>query len=42
MTFRTFALGSIAAAAAVVAMAAPASAYVACNGRGDCWHTTER
>ena len=42
MKFRTFALGTIAAAAATFALAAPASAYVNCNSRGDCWHSTER
>jgi hypothetical protein len=42
MKFRILALGAVAGAAALAAMAAPASAYVACNGRGDCWHTSER
>lgn len=42
MKFRTLALGAIVGAAAVAAMAVPASAYVACNSRGDCWHTSER
>ena len=27
---------------ALVATAAPASAYVACNAEGDCWHTDAR
>jgi len=42
MKFRTLALGAVAAAAATIALAAPASAYVACNNRGDCWHVNER
>jgi hypothetical protein len=42
MKFRILALGTIAAAAGMVALAAPASAAVVCNGRGDCWHTTDR
>jgi hypothetical protein len=41
MKFRTFALGTIAAAAAVIGLAAPASADVACNRHGDCWHTSD-
>jgi len=36
------ALGTSIAAGALVAMAAPASAYVACNREGDCWHTDSR
>ena len=36
------ALGASVAAGALVAMAAPASAYVACNRDGDCWHTDAR
>ena len=42
MKFRTLALGTIAAAAATIALAAPASAYIACNREGDCWHTENR
>jgi hypothetical protein len=42
MKIRTLALGAIAGTAAMFALAAPASAYVACNGRGDCWHVSER
>jgi len=42
MKFRILALGAIAGAAALTAMAAPASAYVACNRHGDCWHTSDR
>ena len=36
------ALGASVAAGALIAMAAPASAYVACNREGDCWHTDSR
>jgi hypothetical protein len=39
MKIRTALLGALAGAAAVVAFAAPASAYIACNHEGDCWHT---
>jgi hypothetical protein len=42
MKIRTFVLGALAGAAAVVATAAPASAYVACNRYGDCWRVHER
>ena len=42
MKIRTLVLGAIAGAAGMVAMAAPASAYVACNREGDCWHTGDR
>ena len=41
MKIRTLALGAVAAAAGMVALAAPASAAVVCNRSGDCWHTTE-
>ena len=30
------------AAGIAIAAAAPASAYVACNREGDCWHTESR
>ena len=36
------ALGAAIGAGALVAFAAPASAYVACNRFGDCWHTENR
>jgi hypothetical protein len=36
------ALGTLIGAGALVAFAAPASAYVACNREGDCWHTERR
>jgi len=42
MKIRTLVLGALAGAAAVAATAAPASAYVACNRYGNCWHTGER
>jgi len=42
MKFRILALGAIAGAAVLAATAAPASAYVACNRHGDCWHVTDR
>ena len=42
MKIRTLVLGGIAGAAALAAMASPASAYVSCNRAGDCWHTTDR
>jgi hypothetical protein len=42
MKIRTVLLSAIAGAGALVAMAAPASAYVACNRAGDCWHTNDR
>jgi hypothetical protein len=41
MKIRTLILGSIAGAGALVALAAPASADIACNGAGDCWHTRD-
>jgi hypothetical protein len=42
MKTRTLVLGALAGAAAVAATAAPASAYVACNRYGNCWHAGER
>jgi hypothetical protein len=42
MKFKTLILGAAAGAAALVAFAAPASAYIACNREGDCWHTEDR
>jgi hypothetical protein len=38
---RTALLGAL-AGAGVAAMAVPASAYIACNREGDCWHTESR
>jgi hypothetical protein len=42
MKIRTLVLGIIAGAGALAALAVPASAYVACNREGECWHTTDR
>ena len=41
MKFRTLALGAF-AAVTLAAAATPASAYVACNRFGDCWHVSDR
>jgi hypothetical protein len=43
MKLSTKILAATAAAAGLaIAFAAPASAYVACNRDGDCWHTDRR
>jgi hypothetical protein len=42
MKIRTALLGALAGAGALAAMAVPASAYIACNREGDCWHTENR
>jgi len=42
MKIRTLVLGAIVGAAGLVGAAGTASAYVACNGRGDCWHVKDR
>ena len=42
MKIRTAFLGAMAGAGALVAVTLPASAYVACNREGDCWHTEGR
>ncbi len=42
MKIRTLLLGAIAGAAGLVATAGTASAYVACNRDGDCWHVRDR
>ncbi len=42
MKIRTLVLGAAAAVGAMAALAAPASAYIACNRMGDCWHTADR
>jgi hypothetical protein len=42
MNIRTIVLGTIAGAAGLAAMVAPASAFIACNHAGDCWHTDNR
>jgi hypothetical protein len=36
------AFAALMATGALVATAVPASAYVACNHEGDCWHTEAR
>lgn len=42
MKIRTLILSAIVGAGALTAMSGTASAYVACNRYGDCWHTSER
>jgi hypothetical protein len=42
MNIKTLLLGAVVAAGALTALAAPASAYIACNRDGDCWHTESR
>ncbi len=42
MKIKTLVFGALAGAAALAATAAPASAYVACNRFGDCWHVSDR
>jgi hypothetical protein len=42
MKLRTLLLSAVVGAGALTAMAAPASAYIACNRWGDCWHTDQR
>ena len=42
MTFRKILLGTVIGVGAMTALAAPASAYIACNRDGDCWHTESR
>ena len=41
-TLSATAIAALIAAGALVATVAPASAYVACNRDGDCWHTDAR
>ena len=41
MNIKTLMLGA-AVGLTLTALAAPASAYVACNREGDCWHTESR
>ena len=36
------ALAALLGVGALAATAGSASAYIACNGHGDCWHTTSR
>ncbi len=40
MKFRTFALGALVAAGAVMATVETASARIVCNRYGDCWRTS--
>ena len=42
MKIKTALLGAVAGAGALVAVTLPASAYIACNREGDCWHTESR
>jgi hypothetical protein len=42
MKIRTLLLGAVVGAGALTALIAPASAYIACNHEGDCWHTEGR
>ena len=42
MKLKMFLLAGGLSLAAVIAVAAPASAYVVCNPAGDCWHTDRR
>jgi hypothetical protein len=42
MTLRKLVLGAVIGAGALAATAGSASAYVACNRAGDCWHTDSR
>lgn len=42
MDIKKLILGTIVGAGALAITAGSASAYVACNGRGDCWHTNDR
>jgi hypothetical protein len=39
MKIKTLVLGAIVGVGALTAIALPASAYIACNDYGDCWHT---
>ena len=39
MKLKTLVLGAVASAAMLAGMAGSASAYIACNHDGDCWHT---
>jgi len=36
------AFAALMGAGAMIATASPASAYIACNRHGDCWHVRER
>jgi len=40
--FAHLALITLVGAAGIVASSAPASAFIACNREGDCWHVQDR
>jgi len=40
--FAHLALITLVGAGGIVASVAPASAFIACNRRGDCWHVQDR
>lgn len=42
MTLKKLLLGAVLGAGALVGVSSSASAYVACNREGDCWHTESR
>jgi hypothetical protein len=42
MKLRNIILGTVAGAGALMALSTSASAYLACNREGDCWHTETR
>jgi hypothetical protein len=42
MKLRNVVLSAVAGAGALMAMSTSASAYLACNREGDCWHTETR
>ena len=42
MTLKTVLLSAALATGALAGMAIPASAYIACNSDGDCWHVDSR
>ena len=42
MRLKSFLLPALLAGASLALSTAGASAYVACNGEGDCWHTESR
>jgi hypothetical protein len=42
MTIKTVLLGAVVGVSTIVGMAGSASAYIACNREGDCWHTEQR
>lgn len=42
MTLKSLLLGAVLAAGGMIAMSAPASAWIVCNRWGDCWHSETR